>query len=67
MCWVGALGTTEQMEYIFEKIYLFANKTTGRVPLGDWYDTNKPISIIFKARPVVGAIWSKILLDKLSK
>lgn len=55
------------MDTIIERIYLFANSTTGRVPLADWYGTKIPVSIMFKARPVVGAIWSKVLLDHIKK
>lgn len=60
--WVAAMGTDDQFHSIVEACFAFANKTMSRVPLGDWTHTSTPQSIAFKARPVMGGIYAKLLL-----
>ena len=49
------------------RIYDFIHTTTGRYPLTDFYDVrnfNRPTNgTFFQARPVIGAFWTKLLLD----
>ena len=37
------------------------NETVLRVPMSDWYKTDVPAHVIFKARAVVGGYWIKML------
>ncbi len=49
---------------IVDPMYLWANETTSRVPLTDWYDTKTGKQIAFQARSVVGGLFIKALADK---
>lgn len=60
--WIGAIATEQQFETIIKAVYDFANESKTRVPLTDWYETINPVQKGFRARPVVGGIWSKVLL-----
>ncbi|CAD7940739.1 unnamed protein product [Amoebophrya sp. A25] len=59
--------------YYVDSIFSFANSTPDRIPLTDWYDTKTAAAIgmskglAFRARPVVGAVFAKALLDSLNK
>lgn len=46
-------------------LYRFVNETPERVPMSDWYWTEKPIMVGFQARPVVGGYFIKMMEDKL--
>jgi hypothetical protein len=43
---------------LVESLYDFANTTTSRVPLTDWYDTIGDTQNGFQARPVIGGLFS---------
>ena len=45
-------------------VWDFANETTSRVPLSDWYDTKTGRYEHFIMRSVVGGFWMKVLMDK---
>ncbi|GAB1415396.1 DUF4965 domain-containing protein [Paludibacter sp.] len=48
-------------------LYKYANETSSRVPISDFYDTNTAKMMNFKARSVVGGFYLKFLYDKLNK
>jgi hypothetical protein len=48
---------------MFTGLYNFANQTPTRVPLSDWYWTTDGTQVGFEARPVVGAVYMKMLAD----
>jgi hypothetical protein len=48
-------------------IYRFMNETMHRDPLPDLYNTDAPTHRLFFARPVVGAVYMKMLEDKLKR
>ena len=41
------------------------NETVSRVPMTDWYWTDKPLQRGFQARAVVGGFFIKMLEEKL--
>jgi hypothetical protein len=62
MYWVAAMGTKEQFTTLTVPIFKFANETPDRVPLTDWYQTSVPRQQGFRARPVVGGLFARMLL-----
>jgi len=64
LMWVGAMAS-DNMEFsaLTNMAYLFAHYTPDRIPLGDWYNTNDATYNSFRARPVVGGIWAKMLME----
>ncbi|CAD7928421.1 unnamed protein product [Amoebophrya sp. A120] len=70
-------GATTSADHVetenFDPLYLdamhkFANETTSRIPLSDWYDVDSGKALGgFAARPVVGGIFAKLFLDGLKK
>ena len=45
-------------------VWKWANETTTRWPLSDWYYTDSPTAVGFRARSVIGGFWMKILMDR---
>lgn len=48
-------------------VYKFYNETTTRVPMSDWFETEQPVWVSFRARSVIGGFWMLVLLDKKGK
>ena len=44
----------------------FMNETTDRIPLTDFYYTNKPVHMQFRCRSVVGGFFMKMLDERLN-
>ncbi|CAI8008073.1 Glutaminase A [Geodia barretti] len=61
--WVAAMGTQDQFETITDLVYSFADKTPNMVPMTDWYYTFTAELKGFRARPVVGGFFSRMLLN----
>jgi len=65
MHWVAAFATEDQFQSFVSSTFDFANTTTPRLSLCDWYDTLKGNSLYFSARPVVGGLFSKMAVFHL--
>lgn len=64
--WSATLSsTTEDFQQLIRPLYCFVNETTDRIPMSDWYWTDKPEHVAFRARSVLGGFFIKILEDKL--
>ena len=62
--WVAALSKDKQQEdAIYAKLYKFANESPDRVPFSDFYDSSNGHVLGFRARPVLGGIYIRALLD----
>jgi hypothetical protein len=62
--WSIALARSEaDFQTLFAPLYRYANETSNRVPLGDWFVTTTGAHKAMQARPVVGGIFMKLLAD----
>lgn len=66
--WSATLSPNkETFELFIDPLYDFVNETVDRVPMSDWYWTDRPNHVGFRARPVVGGFYIKMMEDKLFK
>jgi hypothetical protein len=67
--WIVWTATMANNKETFEKfiapVYQFMNETVDRVPMTDWYWTDKPNQRGFQARSVVGGFFIKMLENKI--
>jgi hypothetical protein len=64
--WSAALSrNTYDFQQFISPLYRFVNETTDRIPMSDWYWTDKPEHISFRARSVLGGYFIKMMEDKL--
>jgi hypothetical protein len=62
--WTAALSDSKgTFETLIQPIYRFADESPDRVPLADWYGTVDGKHLYFQARPVVGGIFIRMLLE----
>lgn len=64
--WTATLADSkDDFEKFIIPVWHFMNETTDRVPMTDWYWTDKPKQKGFQARSVVGGYFIKMLESKL--
>jgi hypothetical protein len=62
--WIAAFnGDQQQASTIFGKLYRFANESPDRVPFSDFYDAGNGHVLGFRARPVMGGLFARVLLE----
>jgi hypothetical protein len=52
-------------QQLISPLYRFVNETTDRIPMSDWYWTDRPEHVSFRARSVLGGYFIKMMEDKL--
>ncbi|MDR1809375.1 MAG: DUF4965 domain-containing protein [Prevotella sp.] len=64
--WTATLADDkETFEKFISPLHKFYNETVSRVPMTDWFWTDRPEQRGFQARSVVGAYWIKLLEQKM--
>ncbi|KAJ9448877.1 Glutaminase A [Diplonema papillatum] len=62
---IAAMAPQAQFLDMTGRIYEWLNACTDRVPWSDWTETLTPTVHGFKARPVLGGIWAKMLMPRV--
>jgi len=66
--WTATLADDQAtFQQFINPVHKFMNETSSRVPMTDWYWTDRPEQRGFQARSVVGGYFIKMLEDKLKK
>ena len=60
--WSAAMGSQAQFTAISDALYKFADTTPQRVPFSDWYNVNDCTLKGFRARPVMGGLYAKMVV-----
>jgi hypothetical protein len=64
--WTATLSNdAETFQQFIAPLHKFVNETTSRVPMTDWYWTDRGEQVGFQARSVVGGYFIKMLEEKL--
>ncbi|GAB1415398.1 DUF4965 domain-containing protein [Paludibacter sp.] len=64
--WSATLSrSTDDFQKLINPLYRFVNETTDRIPMSDWYWTDRPEHVAFRARSVLGGYFIKMMEDKL--
>ncbi len=61
--WVAAFGSDDQFNVTIGKLYKFGNESPSRVPYSDFYNVTTGNVIGFRARPVMGGLFVRALLE----
>ena len=62
--WIGAMGTDDDFKNVVQMNYKWIQGATQRSVWSDWIWTETPTIKGFRARPVIGGIWAKMVMPK---
>ena len=64
--WTATLAPNiKEFQQLIIPLYCFVNETTDRIPMSDWYWTDKPEHVSFRARSVLGGYFIKMMEEKI--
>jgi endonuclease/exonuclease/phosphatase family metal-dependent hydrolase len=64
LVWTATLtGKRDDFEALVAPLYAFLDETPGRIPFGDWYETDSAKFLHFRGRSVVGGVYMPFLYD----
>jgi len=65
--WSATLARNKaDFQQLISPLYRFVNETVDRIPMSDWYWTDRPEHVAFRARSVLGGFFIKMMEDELA-
>jgi len=64
--WTASLASKPEFQDLVRRLVIWLDETPSRVPTTDYYDTISGKQMGFQARSVVGGVFIKALMDKMS-
>ena len=64
--WTATMADDDEFPLFIKPMWNFMNETTDRIPLTDFYYTDKPQHVQFRCRSVVGGFFMKMLDERLN-
>lgn len=65
--WTATMAEDHEFPLFIKPMWDFMNETTDRIPLTDFYYTDKPVHMQFRCRSVVGGFFMKMFEKRLNK
>ena len=64
--WTATMADDDEFPLFIKPMHKFMNETTERIPMTDFYYTDKPVHMQFRCRSVVGGYFMKMLDERLN-
>lgn len=67
LSWIAAMAPADVFSALIGDLHAFASTTPQRVPFTDWYDAGTADQKGFRCRPVMGAVFAKMIAGQGSR